>query len=103
MYQIRNAFAHDISERKCNITQQRYARVYEFGNARVDPTNVGSKHFEYGDIGGPDVLFICGAMAPGQSGPNKALLSPLSRLGWLTHRSSRLQSLALCLMSDVEI
>lgn len=56
-YQIRNAFAHDISEPRWNITQQRYARVYEFGGIKVDLTNVGNKHFEYNDIGGPDVLF----------------------------------------------
>lgn len=56
-YQIRNAFAHDISEPRWNITQQRFARVYEFGGIRVDLSNVGTKHFEYEDIGGPDVLF----------------------------------------------
>lgn len=56
-YQIRNAFAHDISEPRWNITTPRYARVYEFGGIRVDLTNVGNKHFEYTDIGGPDVLF----------------------------------------------
>ncbi|GAA4796879.1 hypothetical protein [Lysobacter hankyongensis] len=56
-YQIRNAFAHDISEPRWNITNPRYARVYEFGGIRVDLTNVGNKHFEYTDIGGPDVLF----------------------------------------------
>lgn len=56
-YQIRNAFAHDISEPRWNITQQRYARLYEFGDVMVDLTNVGTKHFEYEDIGGPDVLF----------------------------------------------
>lgn len=56
-YQIRNAFAHDISEPRWNIAQLRYARSYEFGPVRVDLSNVGSKHFEYADIGGPDVLF----------------------------------------------
>ncbi|WP_110692454.1 hypothetical protein [Salinicola halophyticus] len=56
-YQIRNAFAHDISEPRWNITQQRFARVYEFGGIRVDLSNVSTKHFEYEDIGGPDVLF----------------------------------------------
>jgi hypothetical protein len=56
-YQIRNAFAHDISEPRWSITQPRYARLYEFGSVRVDLSNVGNKHFEYADIGGPDVLF----------------------------------------------
>lgn len=56
-YQIRNAFAHDISEPRWNITNTRYARIYEFDGIRVDLTNVGNKHFEYADIGGPEVLF----------------------------------------------
>lgn len=56
-YQIRNAFAHDISEPRWNITDPRLARVYEFGGIRVDLSQVGTKHFEYSDIGGPDVLF----------------------------------------------
>ncbi len=57
IYQIRNAFAHDISEPRWKITQERYARVYEFGGITIDLRNVGNKHFEYNDIGGPDVLF----------------------------------------------
>lgn len=56
-YQIRNAFAHDIAEPRWNITNPRYARIYEFGGIRVDLAHVGNKHFEYADIGGPDVLF----------------------------------------------
>ncbi len=56
-YQIRNAFAHDIAEPRWNITKQRYARLYEFGGIRIDLTGVGTKRFEYQDIGGPDVLF----------------------------------------------
>lgn len=56
-YQVRNAFAHDIAEPRWNIKSARYARSYEFGGIRVDLTNVGTKHFEYIDIGGPDVLF----------------------------------------------
>lgn len=57
VYQIRNAFAHDISEPRWNITQERYARVYAFGGISIDLSHVGNKHFEYIDIGGPDVLF----------------------------------------------
>ncbi|SDL96353.1 hypothetical protein [Maricaulis salignorans] len=56
-YQIRNAFAHDISEPKWDLRKKRYAREYEFGGIRVDLRNVGDKAFEYQDIGGPDVLF----------------------------------------------
>lgn len=56
-YQIRNAFAHDIAEPRWNIKNARYARRYKFDGIHVDLTNVGSKHFEYGDLGGPDVLF----------------------------------------------
>lgn len=57
VYQIRNAFAHDISEPRWNITQPRYVRPYEFDGIRIDLSGVGNKHFEYADIGGPDVLF----------------------------------------------
>lgn len=57
VYQIRNAFAHDISEPRWNITQDRYARLYLFGGISIDLSQVGDKHFEYADIGGPDVLF----------------------------------------------
>lgn len=56
-YQIRNAFAHDIAEPRWNITNPRFARVYDFGGMRIDLTQVGTKAFEYQDIGGPDVLF----------------------------------------------
>jgi hypothetical protein len=56
-YQVRNAFAHDIAEPRWNITNARYARAYEFGGIRVDLSSVGSKRFEYADLGGPDVLF----------------------------------------------
>ena len=56
-YQIRNAFAHDIAEPRWNMTNQRYARIYAIGGIHIDLTNVGTKIFEYQDIGGPDVLF----------------------------------------------
>lgn len=57
-YQIRNAFAHDIAEPRWNITNPRFARLYEFGGMRIDLIGVGTKRFEYQDIGGPDVLFL---------------------------------------------
>lgn len=57
VYQIRNAFAHDISEPRWNVTHERYARVYEFGGISIDLGHVGNKNFEYSDLGGPDVLF----------------------------------------------
>lgn len=57
-YQIRNAFAHDIAEPRWNITNPRYVRQYDFGGIRVDLSNVGTKRFEYQDIGGPDILFL---------------------------------------------
>lgn len=47
IYQIRNAFAHDIAEPRWNITNARYARVYEFDNLQIDLTHVGNKAFEY--------------------------------------------------------
>ena len=57
VYQLRNAFAHDIAEPRWNITNPMYARAYEFGGIRIDLSGVGTKGFEYSDIGGPDVPF----------------------------------------------
>lgn len=57
VYQIRNAFAHDIAEPRWKITSALFARSYEFGDIRIDLAAVGTKGFEYSDIGGPDVLF----------------------------------------------
>lgn len=56
VYQIRNAFAHDISEPRWNING-RYKRVYEIRDVRADLTEVNGQHFEYGHVGGPDALF----------------------------------------------
>lgn len=57
-YQIRNAFAHDISEPCWNMNQERYSRIYEFGGYRVDLTKIEHRQpFRYEDIGGPDALF----------------------------------------------
>lgn len=57
VYQIRNAFAHDISEPRWNITNPRYVRTYNIGGIKIDLSDVGDKQFEYADIGGPDVMF----------------------------------------------
>jgi hypothetical protein len=57
VYQIRNAFAHDIAEPRWNITNPRFARMYDIGGVRIDLSAVGTKRFEYQDLGGPDVLF----------------------------------------------
>lgn len=57
VYQIRNAFAHDIAEPRWNITNPRYARQYEFGGMRFDLSDVGNSNFSYDHIGGPERLF----------------------------------------------
>lgn len=57
VYQIRNAFAHDIAEPRWNITAPRFRQVYAFGRVRVDLTEMHGKPFDYHDIGGPEVLF----------------------------------------------
>ena len=57
VYQIRNAFAHNIAEPRWNITNSRFARIYQFGGIRIDLSSVGTKMFKYQDIGGPEVLF----------------------------------------------
>ena len=56
-YQIRNAFAHDISEPRWHITRERYRRPYTFDGTTIDLSNRHGTAFEYEHIGGPDVLF----------------------------------------------
>lgn len=56
VYQIRNAFAHDISEPKWNLNG-RYARHYEVAGVQADLSNLHEVHFDYAQIGGPDALF----------------------------------------------
>lgn len=57
IYQVRNAFAHDIAEPRWNIIRPRYARLYDLGDFQIDLTNLRTKPFEYADLGGPDVLY----------------------------------------------
>jgi hypothetical protein len=56
--QIRNAFAHDIAEPRWEIRNPAHARVYNIEGMAIDLSRVHGKHFEYVDIGGPDVLFM---------------------------------------------
>jgi hypothetical protein len=57
VYQIRNAFAHDISEPRWEIRNPTFLREYEFGPVHVDLTNLNGQRFDYRHIGGPEVLF----------------------------------------------
>ncbi len=56
VYQIRNAFAHDISEPRWHMNE-RYRRRFEFGRMLIDLTELNQEHFRYEQIGGPDILF----------------------------------------------
>lgn len=56
VYQIRNAFAHDIARPKWRI-RGRFAREYRIGQVRVDLTDLHGAPFDYFQIGGPDKLF----------------------------------------------
>ena len=56
IYQIRNAFAHDIAQPTWKIRHPRYQRKYEFGGIEIDLTKVNGEQFRYEHIGGPDVL-----------------------------------------------
>lgn len=56
-YQIRNAFAHDISEPCWEIRTPAFLRRYEFGSVSVDLSNLHGQPFDYRHIGGPEVLF----------------------------------------------
>ncbi|PPD33999.1 MAG: hypothetical protein CTY19_05685 [Methylomonas sp.] len=62
-YQIRNAFAHDISEPCWEIRNPSFLRRYEFGQISVDLTNLHNSHFDYKHIGGLEVLFLIKAYA----------------------------------------
>lgn len=57
VYQIRNAFAHDISEPKWEIRNHAFRRKYAFGPISVDLSNLHGHPFSYRDIGGPETLF----------------------------------------------
>jgi hypothetical protein len=56
-YQIRNAFAHDISEPRWEIRNPAFIRKYEFGPVSVDLSSLKGEMFCYKHIGGPEVLF----------------------------------------------
>ena len=58
VYQIRNAFSHDISEPKWKITNPRYQRQYRFDEAVIDLSTIENQTpFEWRHIGGPDAIF----------------------------------------------
>jgi len=57
VYQIRNAFAHDIAEPKWEINA-RYRRPYIVGPVKADLSNLHGQHFDYYQLGGPEALFF---------------------------------------------
>jgi hypothetical protein len=57
VYQIRNAFAHDIAEPKWFFSRPEFAREYRIGRIRADLASRNGERFLYAHIGGPDVLF----------------------------------------------
>jgi hypothetical protein len=56
VYQIRNAFAHDIAEPRWRI-DQRYEREYSIGHVKADLRQLDGVVFEHAHIGGPDALY----------------------------------------------
>ena len=54
IYQIRNAFAHDIAEPVWKIDKERYRRVYSFDGMLFDLHELNGAAFRYEHIGGPD-------------------------------------------------
>jgi len=58
VYQIRNAFAHDIAEPRWNITRERYSRGFTVGSVTADLTGLDGLPFDHGQIGGPEALFL---------------------------------------------
>jgi hypothetical protein len=57
VYQIRNAFAHDIAEPRWQITKPRYGREYRVGTVHADLTNRDGEVFDYHHVGGPEGLY----------------------------------------------
>lgn len=55
VYQIRNAFAHDISEPRWRMNN-RYQREYRVGSIYADLTDGNDTPFEFQQVGGPDAL-----------------------------------------------
>lgn len=56
IYQIRNAFAHDIAEPKWHV-KNKYRREYIFGDMVFDLSQLDGQVFSYGHLGGPDRFF----------------------------------------------
>lgn len=57
VYQIRNAFAHDIAEPKWRIDKVRYKREYSAGPVKADLRQLDGLDFDYAQVGGPEGLF----------------------------------------------
>ena len=57
VYQLRNAFAHDIAEPRW-VCQPRYRREYRVGVVNADLRDVEGSPFEYSQIGGANSLFL---------------------------------------------
>jgi hypothetical protein len=63
VYQIRNSFAHDISEPKWEIRGERYKRRYDIAGVIAGLSDMNGRHFEYDHIGGAESLFALKAYA----------------------------------------
>lgn len=57
IYQIRNAFAHDIAEPVWRVNE-RYRRKYEFAGLSFDLTSIDGEPFRYEHIGGPERFYL---------------------------------------------
>lgn len=57
IYQVRNAFAHDIAEPRWEIRRPRFRRAYEFGGMRFDLTHLDGEVFHYDHLGGLDKFY----------------------------------------------
>lgn len=57
IYQIRNAFAHDIAEPVWRV-RERYRREYGLGGLAIDLTDIDGQPFRYEHIGGPGHFYL---------------------------------------------
>lgn len=57
VYQIRNAFAHDIAEPRWQIVKPRYRREYQVGPVYADLRSLNGEAFDYHQVGGPESLY----------------------------------------------
>jgi hypothetical protein len=58
VYQVRNAFAHDIAEPKWEMRNPVFKREYSIGGKTFDLRKLNGRHFRYEDFGVESLFFL---------------------------------------------